>query len=96
MIEIKTNICTGCGLCKGICPPGVIEMKFNKAVVTDTIGCLECGACSLNCPVNAIELTKGTGCLVAVLKEDILKTHAKGTGCGCSDEKDKGGCGCGL
>jgi ferredoxin len=56
-------------------------MQFRKAVITDPVACLECGACSLNCPVEAIELTKGTGCLVAILKEDILKITPKGTGC---------------
>ncbi|MBM4399007.1 MAG: 4Fe-4S dicluster domain-containing protein [Candidatus Cloacimonetes bacterium] len=91
MIAIKKKTCTGCGICRGVCPMGVIALHESKANITDEISCLECGACSLNCPVQAIELTKGTGCLVAVLKEDILKIAPKGTGCMCEGKK---GCGC--
>jgi len=39
----------------------------------------------LNCEFDAIEVTKGTGCLDAIIKEDILKITPKGTGCGCDD-----------
>lgn len=92
MIQINTDKCIGCSVCKNICPRSVIVMQENKAVITDQVTCLECGACSLNCPADAIELTKGTGCLVSVLREDILKTAPKGTGC--CGEGGKGGCKC--
>jgi len=87
MMTIQTNRCTGCGICKKICPMGVISLIKKKAELVDYKSCLECGACSLNCEFNAIEVTKGTGCLVAIIKEDILKISPKNTGCGCS-----GGC----
>lgn len=35
--------------------------------------CVECGACQLNCHDEAIFVTKGTGCLVAIIRDDILK-----------------------
>jgi NAD-dependent dihydropyrimidine dehydrogenase PreA subunit len=83
MMNILLNKCTGCGICIKVCPMGVLELKDNKAELTDYKTCLECGACSLNCEFDAIEVTKGTGCLAAILKEDILKIKTKGTGCGC-------------
>ncbi|MDD5065908.1 MAG: 4Fe-4S binding protein [bacterium] len=58
-------------------------MKDRKAIVDDYPSCMECGACSLNCPARAITLTKGTGCLYAIIKEDILKISRKNKGCGC-------------
>jgi Fe-S-cluster-containing hydrogenase component 2 len=87
MIQIQQEKCTGCGMCVNICPREAISMQEQKARIISEDLCLECGACSLNCPVEAISVTKGTGCLVAVLKEDILKTAPKGTGCGCSGKK---------
>jgi len=44
--------------------------------------CIECGACQLNCESDAINVTKGTGCLFAIIIEDILKIKGKGCGCG--------------
>lgn len=90
MININNDKCIGCGMCQTVCPRDVIRIMAKKAGVKDPVSCLECGACSLNCPVGAIEVTKGTGCLVAILKEDILKTVPKGTGC-CGNNK-KGCC----
>lgn len=93
MINFNQSKCTGCKVCVNICPKGVIKLDDNKkAVLKDYQSCLECGACQLNCPVNAIEVTKGTGCLVAILKEDILKITPKGTGCGCGTGNNIGGC----
>lgn len=92
MIHFDKEKCTGCGVCVKVCPQGVIHLIENKAKMTDYVSCMECGACQLNCEFDAIELTKGTGCLAAIVKEDILKIAPKGTGCGCADETDTGGC----
>ncbi len=91
MIAVDKDKCLGCSLCKNVCPRKVITIANKKAIIADPVACLECGACDLNCPAKAISLTKGTGCLVAILKEDILKTVPKGTGCGCSSNSS---CGC--
>lgn len=83
MIEFDKEKCTGCRVCTTVCPHGVISMINGKAAPTNIEKCIECGACQLNCEFDAIKVTKGTGCLVAIIKEDILKI--KGKGCGCSD-----------
>ena len=93
MINFDKSKCEGCGICVMACPQGVIEIKDKKATIRNYTSCMECGACQMNCDYNTIELTKGTGCLYAVLKEDILKIAPKGTGC-CGtieDGKQKGG-----
>lgn len=83
MINFDQGKCRGCGVCPKVCPHGVISLVGKKAVPVNLEKCIECGACQLNCDWEAIKVTKGTGCLVAIIKEDILKI--KGKGCGCGD-----------
>lgn len=81
MITLNRETCTGCGICVKVCPHGVLELSDRKAVLAVEERCIECGACGLNCPVEAIDVTKGTGCLVAIIQEDILKIKKPGCGC---------------
>lgn len=83
MILLTAENCTGCGLCLKVCPHGVWEISNGKAVLESVERCIECGACQLNCHNGAISVTKGTGCLVAIIREDILKvsTAAEGDEC---------------
>lgn len=55
-INVKTDICVGCGACLSQCPFGAIEMKDDVAVIGDK--CTLCGTCVDVCPVSAIEMTK--------------------------------------
>jgi len=92
MINFDNDRCTGCSVCVNVCPQGVLELSDKKARITDYESCMECGACQLNCEYAAVEVTKGTGCLFAIIKEDILKIAPKGAGCGCADSSSKGSC----
>ena len=92
MINLNKDQCTGCKICTFVCPQNVIEIIDKKAKITNYTNCLECGACQLNCEYDAIDVSKGTGCLYAIIKEDILKITPKGTGCGCSNENEDEGC----
>ena len=84
MIALNPRTCTGCGICVKVCPHRVLELHDRKAGVAAEDRCIECAACRLNCPTGAIDVTKGTGCLVAIIKEDILKIKKAGCGCdGC-------------
>ncbi len=72
MIRLDSSACTGCGACVKVCPHRVLELRDKVAVLTAEERCIECGACQLNCHDGAIDVTKGTGCLGIIIKEDIL------------------------
>jgi NAD-dependent dihydropyrimidine dehydrogenase PreA subunit len=73
MIALNPNACTGCGSCVKVCPHRVLALNNKKARLAFEALCIECGACQLNCQNSAIEVTKGSGCLFTIIKEDILK-----------------------
>ncbi len=73
MIALHTEACTGCRDCVRVCPHAVLAMCEKKAVLAAEERCIECGACQLNCHDGAIEVTKGTGCLLVIIREDILR-----------------------
>lgn len=54
-MEIKTDLCTGCGQCIIVCPVQAIELIDNKAFIDDEL-CVECAICYRDgeCPVKAI------------------------------------------
>ncbi|MFX1480844.1 MAG: indolepyruvate ferredoxin oxidoreductase subunit alpha [Promethearchaeota archaeon] len=58
-MEIKRDICNGCGQCIIVCPVQAIKMVEKKAVIDEEL-CVECSVCyrSANCPVNAIKMKK--------------------------------------
>jgi ferredoxin-type protein NapH len=53
------NTCSGCELCKKVCPAEAVEIKNRKAEIDPAL-CLVCHECSVTCPKNAISygLTK--------------------------------------
>ncbi len=55
-MEIREDLCTGCGRCVIVCPVQAIKIIDNKAVI-DKNHCVECSICYRNaeCPVNAIK-----------------------------------------
>ncbi|MDM7993173.1 MAG: electron transfer flavoprotein subunit alpha [Candidatus Fermentibacter sp.] len=57
-IEIRTDVCTGCGLCTSACPFGALSLVDGTASVSDA--CTLCGACESSCPFGAI-LIRRTG-----------------------------------
>jgi NAD-dependent dihydropyrimidine dehydrogenase PreA subunit len=73
MVSIALEACGGCGVCTNVCPFGVLSIISKKAVAVNESVCIECGACEINCKDDAITVPKGTGCLLTIIKEDILK-----------------------
>ncbi len=50
-------ICSGCGLCVGLCPYKAIELdEEEKVAVINEALCKGCGACSASCRGSAIDL----------------------------------------
>ncbi|NLU24006.1 MAG: 4Fe-4S binding protein [Clostridiales bacterium] len=57
-VVIATELCRGCGKCKGTCPMEAISGEIRKPHVIDSDKCITCGACWGSCPfgaINAIE-----------------------------------------
>ncbi|GAB4222498.1 MAG: electron transfer flavoprotein subunit alpha [Spirochaetales bacterium] len=54
-IKVDKETCTGCGLCLKACPYGAIELREQKAWITDR--CILCGACVEVCPWKAITIS---------------------------------------
>ena len=80
-VSVDIEKCTGCFTCSWVCPHGVLGVAEKKAKVLHGADCIECGACSLNCPTEAVVVRKGTGCLLIIIKEDILGMKDKKSCC---------------
>ena len=61
-LALDRDACIGCGICPGVCPHLILEMRDGKAAIRERDECMECGACALNCPVKAITVDAGVGC----------------------------------
>ncbi len=52
------NLCTSCGVCKGICPTGAVEFKKSGGMYVpqiDSEKCVSCGLCVKVCPGLGVE-----------------------------------------
>lgn len=62
-INLNSDGCVGCGICKKVCPSGAIEYNKNEEgkVVSYTFNlekCIFCGNCMFYCPHKAISMTQ--------------------------------------
>ena len=89
-LELDAEVCTGCGMCREVCPQGVFSVERGKARIRDKDACMECGACAGNCPAEAISVQSGVGCANAVLNGLLGGTEAC---CGGPDSSGKSCCG---
>ena len=53
MVHIDIERCTGCGICKDVCPQHAMAIKNDLALVNDDL-CIQCGTCADVCPAGAI------------------------------------------
>jgi len=94
VISIDSSRCVGCETCALVCPHGVIEIEGHRASLAAESRCIECGACQLNCQEEAITVTKGTGCMVAIIKETWFARRS-GKGATADGPPRQPSCGCG-
>lgn len=80
-LELREDLCNGCGMCLDVCPHEVFSLNGRKAHISDKDACMECGACALNCPTEAIKVEAGVGCAAAVINGALKGTEPD---CGCS------------
>ncbi len=85
-IDIVSNKCCGCGVCKFVCPQQCISMKVNKDgflyPVINKNECINCGLCEKKCPVliqkNATNDSSTKCFAVKALDESIIKNSSSG------------------
>ena len=54
-LSVDKNVCTGCGLCRNVCPANAISILNGKAAL-DPDKCVKCYCCAEICPYGAIAL----------------------------------------
>jgi NADH:ubiquinone oxidoreductase subunit F (NADH-binding)/(2Fe-2S) ferredoxin/Pyruvate/2-oxoacid:ferredoxin oxidoreductase delta subunit len=54
--EIDPETCTGCGLCRKVCPKEAISGKAKEVHVLNSALCIKCGICYNECRFNAIRV----------------------------------------
>jgi len=65
-LELRLELCNGCGMCVEVCPHAVFAILDRQATLPRYESCMECGACELNCPTGAITVDSGVGCATAM------------------------------
>jgi formate hydrogenlyase subunit 6/NADH:ubiquinone oxidoreductase subunit I len=79
MLQVREEMCIGCGLCVRVCPQKAISLVWSKAHI-DGKSCTNCHLCQEICPRGAIkEGIKATSLdelklLVQNLEEEVNKT----------------------
>ncbi|KLU60871.1 4Fe-4S binding domain protein [Peptococcaceae bacterium CEB3] len=92
-IRIDQSLCTGCGLCRDVCPGGLIRQdERKKAFIPEPRDCWGCAACLKECGYGAIRYFLGSdmggqgaylvvkdeqGCLHWQINKNGLHTHIR-------------------
>jgi Fe-S-cluster-containing hydrogenase component 2 len=55
VIQVNSELCSGCGSCVEVCPVGAVHLVDHRAVIDDEL-CTQCEACVDACPNEAVAL----------------------------------------
>ncbi|WP_406655519.1 nitroreductase family protein [Methanolobus sp. ZRKC2] len=59
-IIVDQDLCTGCGICTKVCPPGIIDLaeapNLPQVQEAKVLRCIKCGHCEAFCPSEALLL----------------------------------------
>ena len=73
--EIDEELCSGCGVCRKICPFGAISSAGNQArPEINRLLCQGCGLCAATCPSGAIRARHNTGPQIVAELKGVLET----------------------
>jgi len=70
-IEVDEDLCSGCGVCIGLCPYGALSLKEGKdrpVAQIDVLKCKRCGSCVAACPSSAITIKDDFKKALAIIK----------------------------
>lgn len=88
-LALATEKCSGCGMCREVCPHDVFRLEEKKAVIRDLDACMECGACAKNCPSGALSVHSGVGCASAIIRGMLTGGEPA---CDCGGKGGSGSC----
>ena len=74
ILQIKNRLCTGCGVCKNICPVQAINMELEDGYLKPSIAmdkCIHCNKCDSRCPIVKKDELKLPQCYAAWADEQI-------------------------
>lgn len=74
-LHLKSEDCSGCGMCIQVCPHAVFERQNGRVVIVSSAACMECGACQKNCPTGAVQVDSGVGCATAMILAALRGTQ---------------------
>jgi len=79
-LTLDKNLCTGCGICKTICPREAIEIKTipkaagqkakHPVISVDELKCHYCGVCNSMCPFGALKVQVDEEHVIPVTKTE--------------------------
>jgi 4Fe-4S ferredoxin len=79
-LTLNKTVCTGCGLCKEVCPMKAIEIrrisraekekKMTLTIDVDEQKCQYCGICNLICPFGALEVRLDGEHVISVIEKE--------------------------